>query len=134
MGVGMMTPPPTTTTTTSPPPLEALEDLRVYNAVSNLHNQLSEWAHTADPPEFIVRRLLADRNDITIDVVGLRTSWIDRFVVTLNAKELTAMAGTLGVERKSRAWPCASFAMGNLQRWMRATIEENLQLVLVGEV
>ena len=107
-----------------------LDELLLYDAVSNLHRELSEWAHAANPPEFIVRRLLTDRNDITVDVVGLRTKEIDRFVVSLDAERLTAMAGTLGVERQGRTWPRASFATGDLQCWMRDTVAENLRLVM----
>jgi len=110
------------------------DELLHYNAVCELHHDLSEWAHTADPPEFIVRRLLADGNDITVDIVAPPTREIDRFVVSLGKEQLTAMAGALGVERKGRAWTRASFHMGDLQRWMRATVAENLRLVLVSGV
>ena len=100
----------------------ALEDLRLYDAVSDLHHELSEWAHTADPPQFVVRRLLADRNDITVDIVGAPKRGLDRFVVRMGKEDLTAMAGTLGVEREGRVWPRASFRMEDLQSWFRTTV------------
>ena len=109
-----------------------MDELLHYNAVNELHHELSEWAHTADPPEFVVRRLLVDGNDITVDVVAPPTREIDRFIVSLGREQLRATAGTLGVERKGRAWPRASFTVGDLQCWMRDTIGENLRLVLVG--
>ena len=98
------------------------DELLHYNAVSELHHELSEWAHTTDPPEFIVRRLLVDGNDITVDIVGPSTVGIDRFVVSLGKEDLTAMAGTLGVKREGRAWPRASFRLEDLQVWMRAIV------------
>ena len=111
--------------------IAAAEELLHYNAVSELHHELSEWAHTAEPPEFIVRRLLADGNDITVDVVGLHTKEIDRFVVTIGRENLTAKAGTLGVMGvKWHAWPRSSFQTGDLQCWMRDTVAENLRLVM----
>ena len=99
-----------------------LDELLHYNAVNELHHELSEWAHTADPPEFIVRRLLVDGNDITVDVIAPPTREIDRFVVSLGKEQLTAMAGALGVERKGRAWSRASFRLEDLQSWFRATV------------
>ena len=107
-----------------------MDELLHYNAVGELHHELSEWAHAADPPEFIVRRLLVDGNDITVDVVGLHTKDIDRFVVRMGKEKLTAMAGTLGVERQGRTWPRSTFQMGDLQCWMRDTVAENLRLVM----
>jgi len=103
-------------------PLQALEALHVYEAACNLHGQLSEWAHAADPPTFIVRRMLVDRDDMTIDIVRPPTREIDRFIVSLNAERLTVTAGTLGVERRSRTWPRSSFELGDLQCWMRETV------------
>ena len=100
----------------------ALEDLHLYDAVSDLHHELSEWAHMADPPQFVVRRLLADRNDITVDIIGAPKRGLDRFVVRMSKEDLTAMAGTLGVEREGRVWPRASFRMEDLQSWFRATV------------
>lgn len=99
----------------------ALEDLLLYNEVSDLHNELSEWAHAASPPEFIVRRLLVDRNDITVDIVGAPKRGLDRFVVRIGRENLTAMAGTLGVEREGRVWSRSSFRMKDLQGWFHAT-------------
>ena len=109
-----------------------MDELLHYNAVNELHHELSEWAHTAEPLEFIVRRLLVDGNDITVDVVGLHTKDIDRFVVRMGKEKLTAMAGTLGVERQGRTWPRSTFQMGDLQCWMRDTVAENLRLVMSG--
>ena len=103
-------------------PLQSLEDLHLYDAVSDLHHVLSEWAHTANPPEFVVRRLLTDRNDITVDIVGAPKRGLDRFVVRLGKENLTAMAGTLGVEREGRVWPRSSFRLKDLQSWLRDTV------------
>ena len=86
----------------------------------------------ADPPQFIVRRLLTNCNDITVDVVGSHTRRIDRFVVRIGKEDLTAMAGTLGVEREGRVWSRAAFRLEDLQIWMRATVGENLRLVMRG--
>jgi hypothetical protein len=97
------------------------DELLHYNAVCELHHELSEWAHTADPPEFIVRRLLVDGNDITVDIVAPPTREIDRFVVSLGEEQLTAMAGALGVKREGRVWPRSSFRLEDLQSWFRAT-------------
>lgn len=107
----------------------ALEDLLLYNEVSNLHNELSEWAHTADPPEFIVRRLLVDRDVITVDIVGAPKRGLDRFVVNVHKRSIMAMAGTLGVEGiEWHAWPRPSFTIGDLQCWMRSTVAETCDL------
>ena len=103
-------------------PLQALDALHLCDAACDLHALLSKWAHAADPPQFIVRRMLVDRDDITIDIVGPPTREIDRFVVSLDAERLTATAGTLGVERRSRTWPRSSFELGDLQCWMRETV------------
>jgi len=100
----------------------ALEDLKLYDEVSDLHHKLSEWAHTADPPEFIVRRMLVDRNDITVDIVGAPKRGLDRFVVRVGRDDLTAMAGTLGVEREGRVWSRSSFRVKDLQGWFHATV------------
>ena len=110
----------------------ALEDLKKHSAISDLHNELSEWAHTADPPEFIVRRLLADRDVIDIDIVGLHTKYIDRFTVTIGRKNIMAVAGTLELMGGGgfHEWPRSSFQTGDLQCWMREIVAGmNLQLV-----
>jgi|SaaInlV_125m_DNA_1040241.scaffolds.fasta_scaffold34844_1 hypothetical protein len=107
----------------------ALEDLQMHNAVSELHHELSEWAHTADPSEFIVRRLLVDRDVITIDIVGAPKRGLDRFVVNVGKRSLTATAGTLGFEAVEwRTWAQPSFTTGHLQCWMRSTVAETCNL------
>lgn len=98
-----------------------MDELLHYNAVNELHHELSEWAHTANPPEFIVRRLLVDGNDITVDIVAPPTREIDRFVVSLGKEQLTAMAGALGVEREGRVWSRSAFRLEDLQGWFRTT-------------
>lgn len=97
-----------------------LDALRHYNAVSELHRELSEWAHTARPHEFIVRRLLADGNDIVVDVVKQhRTPEIDRFVVSCLGTAITATAGTLGRVRQTKSFTHHR----DLRAWMRATLQ-----------
>lgn len=76
-------------------------------AADELHDTLSEWAHATQPPRFIVRRMLPGSSRIVVDIVGPKSSSIDRFVLNCHAcKEgtapiaISATAGTLTTTKR----------------------------------
>lgn len=97
----------------------------VTAATDELHDHLSAWAHEAQPPQFIVRRLLPGNNNITVDIVGTQsTSDIDRFVLAYRPHEdggspttITASAGTLTTTKHKTTVQ----TLNGLQRWMDET-------------
>ena len=51
-------------------------------ATDTLHDQISDWAHSALHPSVVVRRLLPGNNTITVDIIKPHPLTIDRFVVS----------------------------------------------------
>ena len=67
-------------------------------ATDELHAYLSSRLHTSSRSAMVVRRLLPDSNEITVDLSAHRTAEIDRFVLSCLAdapNTITASAGTL---------------------------------------
>ena len=97
-----------------------LETVTVYNAVNELREALSEWAHLGRERMFTVRYLLADGDNIVVDI-GKQycTSEIDRFVISYRDRAIVATAGTLGRVRHTQ-----TFARHcDLRAWMGATLQ-----------
>ena len=92
-------------------------------ATDELHAQLSAWAHAAQPPRFVVRRLLPESNTITVDIAKPRPANADRFVVAVRedripATVITATVGTLTTTEREATFETAEA----LQRWMLAAV------------
>jgi len=97
-----------------------LETMEAYSAVNELRETLCEVFHRECDQTFIVRYLLADGDDIIVDVrKPYRTPEVDRFVVSCRGKAIVATAGTLGRVRHTQ-----TFAHHReLHEWMRATLQ-----------
>ena len=90
-------------------------------ATDELHDTLSEWAHAAQPPQFIVRRMLPGSSRIVVDIVGPKSRDIDRFVLSYHPAEagtapisISATAGTLTTTQREATVQ----TLTELQRWM----------------
>jgi hypothetical protein len=90
-------------------------------AADELHDTLSEWAHATKPPQFIVRRMLPGSSRIVVDIVGPKSSSIDRFVLNCRACEedaariaISVTAGTLTTTKQETAVR----SLAGVQRWM----------------
>ena len=101
--------------------MEALfETMEVYSAINELRETLCEVFHRDCDQKCIVRYVLADGDNIIIDVrKPYRTPEIDRFVVSCRGREIVATAGTLGRVRKTQ-----HFAHHReLRNWMCKTLQ-----------
>ena len=92
-------------------------------ATDELHAQLSAWAHAAQPPRFVVRRLLPESNTITVDISKPRPSVADRFVVAYREDRppgtaITATVGTLTTTESKATFDTTEA----LQQWMLGAV------------
>lgn len=93
-------------------------------ATDDLHAYLSSRLHTSSRSPMVVRRLLPDSNEITVDLSAHRTTNIDRFVLSCLADApgtITASAGTLNRPRQTRTFA----SHRDVLAWMRATASAN---------
>lgn len=97
-----------------------LEAVEAYSAVNELRETLCEVFHRGCDQTFIVRYLLADGDDIIVDVrKPHRTPEVDRFVVSCRGRKIVATAGTLGRVRDTQ-----TFAHHReLRAWMGTTLQ-----------
>ena len=89
-------------------------------ATDELHAYLSSRLHTSSRSAMVVRRLLPDSNEITVDLSEHRTAEIDRFVLACRADApgtIIVTAGTLNRPRQTRTFASHHDALP----WMRAT-------------
>jgi hypothetical protein len=90
-------------------------------ATDELHSTLSEWAHAAQPPQFIVRRMLPGSSRIVVDIVRPQSPNIDRFVLNVSPIQedavpisISATAGTLTTTQQETTVQ----SLTGLQCWM----------------
>ena len=101
-----------------------LQSTRFDAATDELHTYLSSRLHTSSKSAMVVRRLLPDSNEITVDLSAHRTAEIDRFVLSCLPEApgtITATAGTLNRPRHTRTFA----SHRDVLAWMRATSTSN---------
>lgn len=89
-------------------------------ATDELHAYLSSRLHTTSRSAMVVRRLLPNSNQITVDLSARPTADIDRFVLSCLPEApdtITATAGTLNRPRYTRTFA----SHRDVLAWMRAT-------------